>query len=621
MSVPSRFGRYHVLRPLAAGEMGVVYLAEDPLIGRKVAIKGLRLDPLADDQEIRTLQARFEQEIQIAGTFSHPNIVTLFDVGRDEGRTFIAMEYVEGRNLREELQASGPLPLERVVEIAVPIGRALAYAHSRGVIHRDIKPTNILVSADGVPKITDFGVARLFGSTMTHAGRIFGTPAYMSPEQAIGGELSGASDQFALATVAYELLTGERPFKGTSPTAVIYEVIEHHPTPLDEVAPLVPTAVSKVVMRGLQKNPQERFESCTAFANALQRAFEWSRANPAIAYIPEAARLVEEPPTLAGATAIRLAVLRSQARRLAKAVVERWNAASRSPALAPWDAAARSSALARWSSAQTKVAEQLRAVRIALARSPRAVRASAATAFSLTLLLLLVSWAASGIGSSGDAGDPAGAAASGPTNRRVAERAPNPVRPLGLIGSRTWIAPDDGAASEAPPWSMEVASVDAAAAGTQDASREDAAASRGENRPADAHTAGDRGTTPLVPGGLSGDTAATAGAPSGALSSGRPPAPPKIRRLRAPSQIPEPRKIADAAPRLNGIEASGVVVLEIEVSALGNVVQARVLRGMTPAIDQAALDAVVRWGYEPPQASGNAPVHVLLTVTVPINAR
>jgi TonB family protein len=597
--------------------MGVVYLADDPLIGRKVAIKGLRLDPLAEDQEIRTLQARFEQEIQIAGTFSHPNIVTLFDVGRDAGRTFIAMEYVEGRNLREELQASGPLPLERVVEIAVPIGRALAYAHERGVIHRDIKPTNILLSAEGIPKITDFGVARLFGSTMTHAGRIFGTPAYMSPEQAIGGELSGASDQFALATVTYELLTGERPFKGTSPTAVIYEVIEHHPTPPDEVAPLVPTAVGKVVMRGLQKNPQERFESCTAFANALQRAFEWSRANPAIAYIPEAARLIEEPPTLAGATAIRLAVLRSQARRLAKAVVARWEAARRSPALPRSDAATGSSALERWGSAQTKVAEQLRAARTALARSPRAVRASAATAFSLTLLLVLVSWAASGIGSSGRTGDRAGAAPPGPTSRRAAERTPNPVRPMGL----------NGEASGASGWSTDLANIDAETAGEQGAALEDAASSSDASRPDDASTAAgdagsnDRDARPSARGNLSGGAAAAAGAPSGALSSGRPPAPAKVRRLKAPRQIPEPRKIADAAPRLRGIDASGVVVLEIEVSARGNVVQARVLRGMTPAIDQAALDAVVRWEYEPPQASGDAPVHVLMTVTVPINPR
>jgi TonB family protein len=607
--------------------MGVVYLAEDPLIGRKVAIKGLRLDPHAEDQEIRTLQARFEQEIQIAGTFSHPNIVTLFDVGRDDGRTFIAMEYVEGRNLREELQASGPLPLERVIEIAVPLGRALAYAHERGVIHRDIKPTNILVSAEGIPKITDFGVARLFGSTMTHAGRIFGTPAYMSPEQAIGGELSGASDQFALATVAYELLTGERPFKGTSPTAVIYEVIEHHPTPPDEVAPLVPTAVGKVVMRGLQKNPQERFESCTAFANALQRAFEWSRANPAIAYIPEAARLIEEPPTLAGATAIRLAVLRSQARRLAKAVVARWEAARRSPALPRSDAAAGSSALARWGSAQTKVAEQLRAARTALARSPRAVRASAATAFSLTLLLVLVSWAASGIGSSGRTGDPAGAAPPGPTSRRAAERTPNPVRPTGLNEPQTPIESIYGEPSGASGWSTDLANIDAETAGEQGAALEDATSRSDASRPDDASTvAGDTGSNDraarvFASGNLSGDAAAAAGAPGGALSSGRPPAPSKIRRLRAPGQIPEPRKIADAAPRLDGIEASGVVVLEIEVSARGNVVQARVLRGMTPAIDQAALDAVVRWGYEPPQAAGNAPVHVLMTVSVPINAR
>ncbi len=307
MSIPSHFGRYRVLRPVATGEMGVVYLAEDPLIGRRVAIKGIRFGAGAEDDEMRRLLARFEQEIQIAGTFSHPNIVTVFDVGRQDGRPFIAMEYVEGRNLRAELQAHGRMSIDRTIELTAPVARALSYAHDRNVIHRDIKPTNILVSSEGIPKITDFGVARLHGSTLTNVGRIFGTPAYMSPEQAVGTNLTGASDQFAVAAVAYELLTGERPFKGESPTAVIYEVIEYRPEPPHDLIPLVPTAVSQVVMRGLEKDPEDRFESCNAFADALEVAAEWSRAHPEQAYFggmtdgETAFAIAEERPVSVGA--------------------------------------------------------------------------------------------------------------------------------------------------------------------------------------------------------------------------------------------------------------------------------------------------------------------------------
>ena len=146
------------------------------------------------------------------------------------------------------------------------------------------KPTNILLSEDGTPKVTDFGVAQLRGSTLTRAGKILGTPAYMSPEQTIGSTLTGASDQFSVATLAYELLSGERPFKGTSPAAVMYEVIESHPASLDEIVPLVPNTVAEVVARGLQKNPKERFESCADFGVALKEALEWSQANPNLAY-------------------------------------------------------------------------------------------------------------------------------------------------------------------------------------------------------------------------------------------------------------------------------------------------------------------------------------------------
>ena len=655
MSVPSHFGRYRVLRALAAGEMGVVYLAEDPLIGRKVAIKGIRMDLHTPDAEIRGLQARFEQEIQIAGTFAHPNIVILFDVGHQDGRTFIAMEYIEGRNLRAELQATGPLPVGQVVDIIEPVCHALSYAHERGVIHRDIKPTNILLSEDGVPKITDFGVARLMGSTLTRAGKIFGTPAYMSPEQAISGELTGASDQFAVATLAYELLSGERPFKGTSPAAVIYEVIENHPASLDEIAPLVPNTVAEVVTRGLRKNPKERFDSCADFGVALKEALEWSQANPNLAYLGT-------PPQLKDKVAISAASLFS-GEFFSPAVLKK--------------------ALTDLGGKATDMWQARRAQALSALQQPAPHVLTGIAGLLVAVVLITATWSALGGNSSMLANTPTTPAATEPvtqpaiTSRGSAESSEQAIDTMDNDdpGSATptfggaVVEPEEASPTAPDTFSFRVNSRPAGALVMLDGIPVGGATpvpievdrtgdhtlrlELDRSQPLTWRFSADRRTEehfasgvlyfPLIPMVAQSNRAtlrpATLGSRTGpwerrsespatrrrgsepAVAS-TPDAPPaansivEIHRVKAPTEAPKPTKLHHVEPLLSATPIDGgVVVLEIEISARGNVVQAKVLRGMGPAIDRAALDAIVRWKYEPTTLEGE-PVHVVMTVTM-----
>ncbi len=654
VSVPSHFGRYRVLRPLATGEMGVVYLAEDPLIGRRLAIKGIRFDVYSDDDEIQRLQARFDQEIQIAGTFSHPNIVTLYDVGHEGGRSFIAMEFVDGRNLRAELQANGPMSATRAVELIAPVGHALTYAHERKVIHRDIKPTNILVSSEGVPKITDFDVARLFGSTLTNAGKIFGTPAYMSPEQARGTKLSGASDQFAVAAVLYELLTGERPFKGTSPTAVIYEVIENEPLPPHELAPLVPTGVSDVVMRGLAKEPEDRFESCAAFSEALEGAVAWARANPDLAYFQPEEQAPPAPqaaPLTVTAWTERLDEMRDRARRAATAA------------------------------AGSDVWSDVRSMASRILSDTRNLTAFVIGTMSLVILLTVVAWAASSsqpvaeltprtkqaellaASQRANRGVPAADVATGRSNNssaatKIEERetpadealidAPDVtvggIRTF-VVGTRprgARVTLDGDLIADTSPVTIEVDTsnphtlimeLEGYAPVTWGFSHDSLSTGHLESGelffplralpPAEAEAEADAETTPaetIEPSEPSPDTRETpvANEPSGYGVAGPPPSPADIRRVRAPSQAPTPERLRHVELELPATASSqGVIVMEIEVSARGNVVQAKVLRGLDPLSNQAALNAVVRWKYRPTAVAGE-PVHVIMTVSVPI---
>ena len=226
---PTSFGRYKVKGVIGKGAMGVIYLAEDPVIGRQLAIKVIQLNPGISAQEIENLQTRFEREFRSAGTLSHPNIVTVHDVGKEGATPYIAMEYVEGKTLEHVISEQRVLSFEEVADLVGQICDGLDFAHQHGVVHRDVKPANILLDRTGRPKITDFGVAKLTESGMTHTGTMVGTPWYMSPEQVVGETVTGAADQFSVAVMTYQLLTRERPFTGERSSTVLYKIVHEEP--------------------------------------------------------------------------------------------------------------------------------------------------------------------------------------------------------------------------------------------------------------------------------------------------------------------------------------------------------------------------------------------------------
>ena len=261
-----KLGRYELLAEIGRGAMGVVYKARDPIIDRVLAIKTVDFRGLGAVQT--GVQARFFQEAQSAGRLSHPNIVTIFDAGEAEGCAYIAMELLEGPSLREVLDQSAPLSVTRALEIAGQIARGLAYAHEHGVVHRDVKPANVILVARRV-KITDFGIARLpFGASNAQS-ELAGSPKYMSPEQALGENVDGRSDLFALGTVLYEMLTGKQPFLGESVPQIMQAVLLHEPPPPSTLNPLVPPAVDDFVRRVLSKQPEARPPSARALLRDL----------------------------------------------------------------------------------------------------------------------------------------------------------------------------------------------------------------------------------------------------------------------------------------------------------------------------------------------------------------
>lgn len=272
MDLPSKFGRYRVKRVLGQGAMGTVYLGEDPLIGREVAIKVILSHPGVSGKDLRERQARFEREFRSAGTLAHPNVVSIFDVGQEDQSSFIAMEYVPGESLDTVLESDRNLTLKEVSDIGLQLASALDYAAGQGVVHRDVKPANILMTVEGRPKITDFGVAKLNTSNLTTTGTIIGTPMYMSPEQVTGHTVTGRSDQFSLAVILYEMLGGDRPFKGKNATTVMYKIVHQEPPPLREIVQGLPDGVDAVLRRGMEKDPMNRFPSCRELAEAVREA-------------------------------------------------------------------------------------------------------------------------------------------------------------------------------------------------------------------------------------------------------------------------------------------------------------------------------------------------------------
>jgi TonB family protein len=268
-----RIGRYLITGELGRGAMGVVYDAEDPTIGRKVAIKVIHLQAFTDAGEAQFLRERLFREARSAGQLSHPGIVTVFDVGQDGDLAFFAMERVEGVSLDRILASGRRYSPAEALEILQKVAVALDYAHRNGVIHRDIKPANIMVDQGVTPKIADFGIAKIVSTDLTLTGVVMGTPSYMSPEQIEALPLDGRSDQFSLGVLAYELLTGNRPFDADSLASMVHMILYGDRPSARDKNPKLPQAVDGVLYRSLARLPRDRFQSCKEFVAALEEAF------------------------------------------------------------------------------------------------------------------------------------------------------------------------------------------------------------------------------------------------------------------------------------------------------------------------------------------------------------
>ncbi len=266
----TKLGKYEIRRELGRGAMGVVYEAFDPLIERVVALKTIRADQLAGGNAAEIL-ARFRREAQAAGRLTHPNIVAIYDFGEDAGVWYIAMELVKGRELKEYFEKNERFATADAVRVLTQILAALGYSHRLGVVHRDVKPSNVFLLPDGSVKVADFGIAHIESSELTQVGTVLGTPAYMSPEQILGLPVDGRSDLFSVGVILYQFLTGERPFTGNA-TITMRKVLEEDPLPPSRFNVQIPGAMDAVVRVALAKKPDERFQTAEEFAAALDAA-------------------------------------------------------------------------------------------------------------------------------------------------------------------------------------------------------------------------------------------------------------------------------------------------------------------------------------------------------------
>ena len=325
---PLKLGRYEVVRELGKGAMGVVYLAKDPMIGRLVALKTIRAAMHADDDETKEFQQRFLREAQAAGILNHPSIVTVHDIGQDEGGvSFIAMEYVEGHNLKEVLNQGRALSFEQIADIVAQVAEALDFAHAKGIVHRDVKPANIILVDGTRAKITDFGIAKIASgaANLTTTGQFLGTPNYMAPEQVKGAPVDGRTDIFALGICLYECLTRRKPFGGDSLTSISYKIVHEPFPPLHDINPQIPEAFEELVAHCLAKDPAKRYQRARDLALALRavaRGDRPSRPEPMLAEetmvtrerpqptveVPFPEAIEATPPSSAGTRAVSLPV-------------------------------------------------------------------------------------------------------------------------------------------------------------------------------------------------------------------------------------------------------------------------------------------------------------------------
>ena len=286
-------GRYRIVRKLGTGGMANVYLAEDEVLGRRVAIKILDDRHAGDDQFVE----RFRREAKNAASLSHPNIVSIYDRGEAEGTYYIAMEYLDGRSLKELIVARGPAPVNVAIDYARQILAAIRFAHRHGIVHRDIKPHNVLVDAEGRLKVTDFGIARAGASQMTEAGSIIGTAQYLSPEQAKGAPVNQTSDLYSVGVVLYELLTGVVPFSGDTPVEIAMKHLSSAPEAPSQKRAEIPRDLDLVILRALAKDPADRYQNAEEMDADLARVARGAAVSPATE--EAATAIISRPPSTA----------------------------------------------------------------------------------------------------------------------------------------------------------------------------------------------------------------------------------------------------------------------------------------------------------------------------------
>jgi serine/threonine protein kinase len=297
------FGRYEILDKLGEGAMGVVHRARDRTLGRTVALKMLSTELTGEEE----LHRRFHREVQAIGRLSHPNIVTVYDMGESEGQLYMAMELLEGSDLRSMIEKQADVSLSERVRIMIEIGHGLGYAHSKDVVHRDVKPANILVTQAGPVKILDFGLARLgSGGTITRRGVILGTPDYMSPEQAMGKPVDNRSDIFSAGGVFYEFLTLEKPFKGKTLHSVLYQILSHEPTPILTLNPDLPARLAAIVYRMMQKAPDRRYPTMELVVRDLEDVAGMLRRSTSRGVFPRVRRTASTERALTDQTRARI---------------------------------------------------------------------------------------------------------------------------------------------------------------------------------------------------------------------------------------------------------------------------------------------------------------------------
>jgi len=271
---PSMLGRYKILKELGRGAMGVVYLGKDPTIQRFVAIKTMRLDQIDDRTKLQEIKARFFREAESAGRLSHPNIVTIYDAGEQDELGYIAMEVLEGSSLKQWSRPPSLMPVADVVHALTTVAEALDHAHQQGVVHRDVKPANIMLTKDRVVKVMDFGIAKMASSSKTQTDLVLGTPTYMSPEQIAGKKVDGRSDIFSLGVVLFELLTGRPPFTADNLSALLFAIAHQPHPPLTELRKDLPPVFQEVLDRALQKELPLRYRRAGEFARDLRACLQ-----------------------------------------------------------------------------------------------------------------------------------------------------------------------------------------------------------------------------------------------------------------------------------------------------------------------------------------------------------